>query len=188
MIDKPYIVENADGSQIPTRTVVIATGAEYRRPQLENLQRFEGMGVYYGATFLESQFCKGEEVIVVGGGNSAGQAAVFLAESAQRVHMLVRSAGLADSMSRYLIDGLKIIPRLYYETHTEIVKLEGDSHLESVWWQDNKTEETEKHPISNVFVMAGAAPNTAWLDGCVALDSKGFIKTGPDLSSEYLGL
>ena len=184
---KPYVVEIANGAQIPTRTIVIATGAEYRRPQLENLQRFEGMGIYYGATFLESQFCKGEEVIVVGGGNSAGQAAVFLAESAQRVHMLVRSAGLADSMSRYLIRRIEDNPKIVLRTHTEIVKLEGDSHLESVWWQDNKTEKTEKHPIRNVFVMAGAAPNTGWLNGSVALDSKGFIKTGPDLSSEYLG-
>jgi thioredoxin reductase (NADPH) len=183
---KPYVVEIANGTQIPTRTIVIATGAEYRRPQLKNLQRYEGMGVYYGATFLESQFCKGEEVIVVGGGNSAGQAAVFLAEAAKRVHMLIRSAGLADSMSRYLISRIEDNPNIILRTHTEIINLEGDSHLESVWWQNNKTGKTEEYPISNVFVMAGAAPNTDWLNGCVALDSKGFIKTGPDLSPEYL--
>ncbi len=183
---KPYIVENEDGSKIPTRTVIIATGAEYRRPQLKNLQRFEGMGVYYGATFLESQLCKGEEVIVVGGGNSAGQAAVFLAESAKCVHVLIRSAGLAESMSRYLIRRIEDNSKIELHTHTEIITLEGDIHLESVQWQNSITKEIEKHQISNVFVMAGAAPNTSWLDGCIALDSKGFIKTGADLTSEYL--
>ena len=183
---KPYIVENEDGSKIPTRTVIIATGAEYRRPQLENLQRFEGMGVYYGATFLESQLCKGDEVIVVGGGNSAGQAAVFLAESAKYVHVLIRSAGLAESMSRYLIRRIEDNSKIELHTHTEIITLEGDIHLESVQWQNSTTKEIEKHQISNVFVMAGAAPNTSWLDGCIALDSKGFIKTGTDLTPEYL--
>jgi len=183
---KPYIVENEDGSKIPTRTVIIATGAEYRKLKLNNLQRFEGMGVYYGATFLESQLCQGEEVIVVGGGNSAGQAAVFLAEYARHVHILVRSAGLAESMSRYLIRRIEDNPRIKLHTHTEIIALEGDVHLESVQWQNGITKEIEKHKISNVFVMAGAAPNTSWLGGCIALDSKGFIKTGADLSPEYL--
>jgi thioredoxin reductase (NADPH) len=183
---KPYIVENEDGSKIPTRTVIIATGAEYRRPQLKNLQRFEGMGVYYGATFLESQLCKGEEVIVVGGGNSAGQAAVFLAESAKCVHVLIRSAGLAESMSRYLIRRIEDNSKIELHTHTEIITLEGDIHLESVQWQNSITKEIKKHQISNVFVMAGATPNTSWLDGCIALDSKGFIKTGADLTPEYL--
>ena len=183
---KPYLVENENGAQIPTRTVIIATGAEYRRPELKNLERFEGMGVYYGATFLESQFCKGEEVIVVGGGNSAGQAAVFLAESAKCVHMLIRSAGLAESMSRYLIRRIEDNPKIVLHTHTEIVTLEGGIHLESVQWGNSITKEIEKHQINNVFVMAGAAPNTAWLDGCIALDSKGFIKTGSDLLPEYL--
>ena len=183
---KPYIVENEAGAQIPTRTVIIATGAEYRKLELKNLQHFEGMGVYYGATFLESQLCKGEEVIVVGGGNSAGQAAVFLAESAKRVHMLIRSAGLTESMSRYLIRRIEDSPKIVLYTHTEIISLEGGIHLESVQWQNRVTMEIEKHQISNVFVMAGASPNTTWLDGCVALDSKGFIKTGSDLSPEYL--
>ena len=165
---KPYIVENEAGAQIPTRTVIIATGAEYRRLKLKNLQHFEGMGVYYGATFLESQLCKGEEVIVVGGGNSAGQAAVFLAESAKRVHMLIRSAGLTESMSRYLIRRIEDSPKIVLHTHTEIISLEGGIHLESVQWQNRVTMEIEKHQISNVFVMAGASPNTTWLDGCVS--------------------
>jgi thioredoxin reductase (NADPH) len=182
---KPYIVENESGAQIPSRTIIIATGAEYRKPELKNLERFEGMGVYYAATFLESQFCKEEEIIVIGGGNSAGQAAVFLADSARIVHMLVRSAGLAESMSRYLIRRIEDNSKIVLHMNTEIVTLEGDSHLQSVQWQNHVNKEIEKHKISNVFVMAGAAPNTAWLNGCVALDPKGFIKTGSDLLPEY---
>jgi thioredoxin reductase (NADPH) len=183
---KPYVIEVDNGAQIPTRTVVIATGAEYRKPPLENLSRFEGAGVYYGATFVEAQLCGGEEVIVVGGGNSAGQAAVFLAETTKRVHMLVRSAGLAESMSRYLIRRIEETPTIVLRPYTEIVALEGGDHLESVRWRNSQTGQTEEHKISHVFVMTGADPNTHWLNGCVALDAKGFIKTGPDLSPENL--
>jgi thioredoxin reductase (NADPH) len=183
---KPYVVEVENGARIPARTVVIATGAEYRRPPLENLSRFEGAGVYYGATFVEAQLCGGEEVIVVGGGNSAGQAAVFLAETTKRVHMLVRSAGLAESMSRYLIRRIEETATIVLRPYTEIVALEGGDHLESVRWRNSQTGQTEEHKISHVFVMTGADPNTHWLDGCVALDAKGFIKTGPDLLPENL--
>jgi thioredoxin reductase (NADPH) len=183
---KPYVVEVENGARIPARTVVIATGAEYRRPPLKNLSRFEGAGVYYGATFVEAQLCGREEVIVVGGGNAAGQAAVFLAETTTRVHMLVRSAGLAESMSRYLIRRIEETATIVLRPHTEIVALEGGDHLESVRWRNTQTGQTEEHKISHVFVMTGADPNTRWLDGCVALDAKGFIKTGPDLSSENL--
>jgi thioredoxin reductase (NADPH) len=183
---KPYVVEVENGARIPTRTIVIATGAQYRRPPLKNLSRFEGAGVYYGATFVEAQSCGGEEVIVVGGGNSAGQAAVFLAETTKRVHMLIRSAGLAESMSRYLIRRIEQTPKIVLRPHTEIVALEGGNHLESVSWQNNQTGQVEEHNIRHVFVMTGADPNTSWLDGCVALDAKGFIKTGPDLSPEDL--
>ena len=183
---KPYVVEVENGARIPTRTIVIATGVQYRRPPLKNLSRFEGAGVYYGATFVEAQSCGGEEVIVVGGGNSAGQAAVFLAETTKRVHMLIRSAGLAESMSRYLIRRIEQTPKIVLRPHTEIVALEGGNHLESVSWQNNQTGQVEEHNIRHVFVMTGADPNTNWLDGCVALDAKGFIKTGPDLSPEDL--
>jgi thioredoxin reductase (NADPH) len=183
---KPYVVEVENGARIPARTVVIATGAEYRRPPLENLSRFEGAGVYYGATFVEAQLCGGEEVIVVGGGNSAGQAAVFLAETTKRVHMLVRSAGLVESMSRYLIRRIEETVTIVLRPYTEIVALEGGDHLEFVRWRNSQTGQTEEHKISHVFVMTGADPNTHWLDGCVALDAKGFIKTGPDLSPENL--
>jgi thioredoxin reductase (NADPH) len=184
---KPYFVELENGAQISTRTVVIATGAQYRKLPLENLSRFEGVGVYHGATFVEAQLCGGEEVIVVGGGNSAGQAAVFLAQTTKHVHMLVRSAGLAATMSRYLIRRIENSPTITLRPQTEIVAVEGrGNHLDSVYWRDGKTGQTEKHEISHIFVMTGADPNTSWLDSCIALDSKGFINTGPDLSPEDL--
>jgi thioredoxin reductase (NADPH) len=181
---KPYIVEVESGARIPARTIVIATGAEYRRPPLQNLPRFEGAGVYFGATFVEAQLCSGEEVIVVGGGNSAGQAAVFLAATAKRVHLLVRSSDLSATMSRYLIRRIEETPSIVLRPRTEIVALEGGDHLGSVHWRSNETGQIEEHAIRHVFVMTGAAPNTRWLDGCVALDSKGFVKTGPLLSPE----
>jgi thioredoxin reductase (NADPH) len=183
---KPYVVEVENGVIIPARTVVIATGAAYRKPQCEKLSHFEGAGVYYAATPMEAQLCKGEEVIVIGGGNSAGQAAVFLAENTKRVHMLVRSASLADKMSRYLIRRIEETPKIVFRPYTEIIALQGDDHLESVKWRNNQTGMTEEHKIRNMFLMTGADPNTGWLDGCLTLDSKGFIKTGLDLSPEDL--
>ena len=183
---KPYVIEVEGGGRISTSTVVIATGAQYRKLPLENLSRFEGTGVYYGATFVEAQLCGGEEVIVVGGGNSAGQAGVFLAQTTKRVHMLVRSNSLAESMSRYLIRRIENSPTIVLRPQTEIVALEGGDHLDSVYWRNNATGHTEKHEISHVFIMTGADPNTDWLNDCMTLDPKGFIKTGPDLSSENL--
>jgi thioredoxin reductase (NADPH) len=183
---KPYSVEIDNQQHVPARTIIIATGAEYQRLSLENLAQFEGVGVYYGATFVESQLCRGEEVIVVGGGNSAGQAAVFLTQTARRVHLLVRSDGLSETMSRYLIRRIEQNPAIVLRTQTEIIALEGNDHLERLSWRDNQTGDTETHTISHVFVMAGARPNTNWLNGCVALDAKGFIKTGPDLTTDDL--
>jgi thioredoxin reductase (NADPH) len=184
---KPYVIEVGSGARIYARTVVIATGAQYRKLPLGNLSRFEGAGVYYGATFVEAQLCGNEEeVIVVGGGNSAGQAAVFLAQTTKRVHMLVRSSGLVASMSRYLIRRIEESPKIVVRPHTEILGLEGGDHLESVRWQNNQTGQIEEHKIRHIFIMTGADPNTRWLDGCIALDDKGFIKTGPDLSAENL--
>ena len=182
----PYALETDGGPRVPARAVIIATGAAYRRLSLENLSQFEGAGVYYGATPMEAQLCVGDEVIVVGGGNSAGQAATFLAKNARRVYVLVRSAGLAESMSRYLIRRLEESPSIELRTETEIVALEGNSHLERVRWRDNQTGNIETHNVKHVFVMTGAVPNTGWLEGCVALDAKGFIKTGADLSPEDL--
>ena len=183
---KPYAIEMDDGTRVPARTVIIATGAEYRRPPCENLLRFEGAGVYYSATFMEAQVCRGEEVVVVGGGNSAGQAAVFLAQSARRVHMLVRSGGLAASMSRYLIRRIEDNPAIDLRVNTELSACEGDTHLERLSWENAETGETESHAIRHVFVMTGATPCTRWLDGCMALDEKGFIRTGADLTREDL--
>ncbi len=183
---KPYAIEMDEGPPVQARAVIIATGAEYRRLSLENLAQFDGAGVYYGATPLEARLCGGDEVIVIGGGNSAGQAAVFLAQTAGRVHMLVRSDGLAESMSRYLIRRIEENPAIVLRTHTEIIALEGTDHLERVRCRDNLAGNVEIHDVRHVFVMTGAVPNTHWLDGCVALDGKGFIKTGPDLSKDDL--
>ena len=183
---KPYVVELADGARVPARAVMIATGAKYRKLAVENLSRFEGVGVYYGATFIEAQLCKDEEVIVVGGGNSAGQAAVFLAESAKHVFVVVRSDGLADTMSRYLIRRIEETPNITVLPHTEIVALDGTEHLGRVSWRNGQSGETIEKSIAHLFVMTGAIPNTTWLEGCVVLDAKGFIKTGFDLSADEL--
>jgi len=183
---KPYQIELEDGIKIPARAIVIATGAKYRKLPIENLSRFEGAGIYYGATFVEAQVCSGEEVMVVGGGNAAGQAAVFLAESTKHVYIIVRGSGLIDTMSKYLIRRIEQTPNITVLVLTELVGLDGIDHLERVTVRNTQTGKTEEKNIAHVFVMTGANPNTAWLDGCVVLDKKGFIKTGPDLSSEEL--
>jgi thioredoxin reductase (NADPH) len=178
---RPYKVVLDNGNRLAARAVVIATGAEYKRPPIANLEKFTGQGVYYGATFMEAQLCGDDEVIVVGGGNSAGQAAVFLAQTANKVHMLVRSSGLAQSMSRYLIQRIEENPGIELHYNTEIVALDGDTQLEGVTWRDRTSGETSIQDIRHVFIMAGASPRTEWLQGCVALDEKGFILTGRDL-------
>jgi thioredoxin reductase (NADPH) len=183
---RPYAVQIDNGERVAARTVIIASGAQYRRLQLENLSRFEGAGVYYGATHLEAQLCSGEEVIVVGGGNSAGQAAVFLAQTARRVYMLVRGDGLADKMSRYLVRRIEESPTIDLRTNSEVISLAGNDHLEHAEWRDNKTGSVETHNVSALFSMTGAVPNSSWLEGCVACDARGFIKTGSDLSPEDL--
>ena len=182
----PRALEIGDGQRLSARAVIIATGAEYRRLAIDGLSRFEGAGVYYAATFMEAQLCAGEEVVIVGAGNSAGQAAVFLAGAARRVHMVIRSTGLADTMSRYLIRRIEDHPAIVRHVRTEIVSLEGNGHLERVGWRDNETGRVETHGIRHVFTMTGAVPSTRWLGGCLTLDAKGFIKTGPDLSPEEL--
>ena len=183
---KPYAVQIDGGATVPARSVIIATGAEYRRPALDNLAQFESAGIYYGATFVEAQLCEGEDVIVVGGGNSAGQAAVFLAQSSRHVHLLVRADGLADTMSRYLVRRIEENPKITLHTRTEIIALEGSDQLERVRWRDNRDGRVDTCNVRHVFIMMGAVPNTAWLRGCVALDAKGFIKTGPDLTADDL--
>ena len=180
-----YGVRIEGGVTISARTVVIATGARYRRPSFANLGQFEGAGVYYSATFMEAQLCDGDEVIVVGGANSAGQAAVFLAQSARHVHLLVRSSSLLAGMSQYLIRRIEETPTIQIQTRTEIVALEGNGHLECVRWRDG-TGAVTSQDIRHVFLMTGAEANTGWLNGRVALDAKGFIKTGWDLTQEDL--
>jgi thioredoxin reductase (NADPH) len=179
----PYKVVLDNGNRLAARAVVIATGAQYNKPRIANLEQFEGRGIYYGATYMESQLCEQEEIIVVGGGNSAGQAAVFLSQTARKVHMLVRSGELSDTMSRYLIQRIEENPAIELHYKMEITALDGDAHLERVTWQDKSGGETSVHPIRHVFIMAGASPRTEWLRGCVALDDKGFILTGRDLDT-----
>jgi thioredoxin reductase (NADPH) len=179
---RPYRVILDNGTTIAARSVVIASGAQYNKPPILNLHQFEGRGIYYGATYMESQLCEGEDVVVVGGGNSAGQAAVFLSQTARKVYMLVRSGNLSDSMSRYLIQRIEENPGIELHFKTEIVGLEGDAQLERVTWKDKATGETSVHNIRHVFIMAGASPRTEWLKGCLALDNRGFILTGRDLN------
>ena len=178
---RPYELTVDSGQVIRARTVVIASGAQYNKPKIENLTQFEGQGIYYGATYIEAQLCGKDDVIVVGGGNSAGQAAVYLSQTAGKVHMLVRSAQLSDTMSRYLIQRIEENPAIEMHYCTEIVGLAGGTQLEQVTWQNKNTGETSTHNIRHVFIMAGASPHTDWLKGCVLLDSKGFILTGRDL-------
>ncbi|MBN9662687.1 MAG: FAD-dependent oxidoreductase [Acidobacteria bacterium] len=180
-----YGVRLEGGLTIPARTVVIATGARYRRPSFRNLGQFEGAGVYYNATFMEAQLCCGDEVVVVGGANSAGQAALFLAQSARCVHLLVRSGSLSAGMSRYLIRRIEETATIQVRTRTEIVSLEGNGHLECVQWRDGADAVMSKN-IRHVFMMTGAEANTNWLNARVALDVSGFIKTGWDLTPEDL--
>jgi thioredoxin reductase len=176
----------SDGGVLTARTVIIATGAAYRKLAVTDMRRFEGVGVYYGATAMEAQLCRGEEAVVVGGGNSAGQAAVFLARTCRRVHVLVRGDGLAATMSRYLIRRIETSGAIALRTRTEIVGVEGNGHLERVVCRDRSRSEAESLDCRHVFVMTGADPATRWLDGCVALDQNGFVKTGADVTAEDL--
>jgi thioredoxin reductase (NADPH) len=180
---RPYKVVLDNGNKLAAHAVVIATGAQYNKPRIANLAQFEGQGIYYGATYMESQLCEAEEIIVVGGGNSAGQAAIFLSQTARKVQMLVRSGALSDTMSRYLIQRIEENPGIELHYKTEITGLDGGAHLERVTWQDKTTGEVSVHEIRHVFVMAGASPRTEWLQGCLALDDKGFIVTGRDLDT-----
>jgi thioredoxin reductase (NADPH) len=179
----PYEVVLDNGNALAARAIVISTGAQYNRPALAHLKKFEGQGIYYGATYIESQLCEDQDVVVVGGGNSAGQAAVFLSQTARKVHMLVRSQALSDTMSRYLIQRIADNSAINLHYQTEIVGLEGGTQLEKVTWLDRATGETSTHNIRHVFIMAGASPRTEWLKGCVLLDDKGFILTGRDLDA-----
>ncbi len=180
---RPYKVMLDDGQEIPTRTIVLAIGAQYNKPSLSNLESFVGRGVYYNATFMEAQLCADEEVVVIGGGNSAGQAAVFLSQNTAGVQMLVRSKSLTETMSRYLIQRIEENPSIQVHYSNELTRLAGDGHLEQVSWIDKNSHAISTRPIRHVFVMTGASPKTEWLAGCVSLDSKGFVLAGRDLET-----
>jgi thioredoxin reductase (NADPH) len=181
----PYTVELDDGGLVQGRSIIIAAGAQYRKLDLHNLAQFEGAGVYYGATSVEAEMCTGQTVAVVGGGNAAGQAAIFLSSVAKRVYLLVRGPGLADTMSRYLISRIEACREITQKTWTQIQALEGDAYLERIHWSNSKTGVKEAEAIQHLFIMTGADPNTSWLGECVTLDNKHFIKTGADLGTEW---
>ena len=183
---RPYQIALDQGAPLSTRAIVLAAGAQYNKPPIKNLEKFEGVGVYYGATAMESQFCVDQTVVVIGGGNSAGQAAIFLSEKASKLYMLVRSTQLSDTMSRYLIRRIEENPRIEMHYETEILSVDGSDHMESVTWQNKQTGEISTHNVRHLFVMTGASPRTEWLRGCVALDKKGFVVTGHDLDRATL--
>jgi len=181
----PYTVDLDDGGAVQGRSIIVAAGAQYRKLDLPNLTHFEGAGVYYGATSVEAEMCSGQTVAVVGGGNAAGQAAVFLSSVAKRVYLLVRGPGLVDTMSRYLISRIEACSEITQKTWTQIQKLEGGAYLERIQWRNSRTGLEETEDVQHLFIMTGADPNTSWLGECLALDDKQFIKTGTDLGTEW---
>lgn len=184
---RPFRLQLGDGGlTMQTRAVVVASGARYRKLDLENYTRYEGQGIHYAATAMESNLCRGEEVAVVGGGNSAGQAAMYLAESVRHVHMIIRGGGLSATMSDYLVQRIAHSPKITLYPFSEITALEGDAFLRQVSWTQLKTNVVTTRPIANLFLMIGAEPNTEWLNGCLVLDSKGFVETGRDADNRAL--
>jgi thioredoxin reductase (NADPH) len=176
----PLRLELNNGAVVRARTVVVASGARYRRPPIPNLSIFEGAGISYWASPVEAKLCEGEEVALIGGGNSAGQAAVYLAPKVKQLHLVVRGEGLEVSMSRYLIDRIRALPNVELHTKTEIVGLEGDqaTGLTGAVFRDRTTGATHTCPLRHLFLFIGADPNASWLDDCVAVDEKGFVVTG----------
>jgi thioredoxin reductase (NADPH) len=183
---RPYGLELQNGACIRSKAVVVASGVSYRKPPIAQLPSFEGVGVYYAATVVEAELCSGADVVIVGGGNSAGQAAVFLSNAARRVQILVRSQNLSATMSQYLMQRIAGIDTIEVRFATEIEELLGDGALEAIRCRDHTSGELLEFAVRHVFLMTGGAPNTAWLNGCVATDDRGFIKTGLDLAPEDL--
>ena len=174
------IVTLADGTRLRARCVLVATGVSYRRLEVPNFSEFEGAGIYYAATDMEARLCRGEEVVVVGGGNSAGQAVVHLANFARQVHLLVRKPRLDLGMSRYLVDRIEGLPNVTVHCQCSVSALEGNGHLGAVHIR-NGGAEPQRLETTSLFLFIGADANTAWLRGCVELDDKGFVLTGTDL-------
>jgi thioredoxin reductase (NADPH) len=183
----PYRLRLEDGQSIRAKAIVVASGARYRKLDLPDYNRFEGQGIHYAATAMEAGLCGGQNVVVVGGGNSAGQAAMFLSRTSGHVHLLVRGEGLAATMSDYLVQRIRRSPRITLDTHSEVTTLRGSAFLRQIGWTDRRSGAETVIDAAALFVMIGAEPNTEWLGGCVALDSKGFVLTGTqaDASSAY---
>ncbi|RWM25792.1 cyclic nucleotide-binding domain-containing thioredoxin-disulfide reductase [Mesorhizobium sp.] len=179
-----YRLDVGDGEAVRARTVVIASGARYRRLDIANLAEFEGTSVHYWASPIEARLCRDQEVALVGGGNSAGQAAVYLASQVRKVTLLARRGGLNETMSRYLVERIEAQPNIEVLTETEIAALEGhEGNLDQVRWRNRVTGTETTRPIRHLFLFIGADPNTDWLANCnVALDAKGFVRTGPDVA------
>ncbi|HEV3280690.1 MAG TPA: FAD-dependent oxidoreductase [Acidimicrobiales bacterium] len=180
------VVSLVDQSEVPTRAVIVATGARYQRLAISNLEQFEGNGVYYAATDLEARSCSGSDVVVVGGGNSAGQAALYLSQEGSRVSIVVRRSDLSSSMSKYLIDRIAADPTIEVLTDTEVRALNGDTHLESVVFEHTPSEHRYAKECVALFCFIGAEPATSWLNGAVAVDEKGFVLTDRSLPAEIL--
>ncbi len=185
--DGHYRVELADGSVVNGRTLIVATGAQYRKLAVPDLERFEGLGVYYAATLIEAQMCANDPVLIVGGGNSAGQAAIYMSRHAGSCRLLIRGGDLGKSMSRYLVDEIERREEIEVMTYSEIVELRGETSLESAVVADNRGADRTELPAKAAFVFIGADPHTEWLDGCVAQDEDGFLLTGPALGEEDRG-
>jgi thioredoxin reductase (NADPH) len=183
--DAPLRLELTIGQSLQARTVVIASGARYRRPDIADLALFEGAGVSYWASPIEARLCEGEEIALVGGGNSAGQAVVYLAPKVRTLHLIIRGAGLEASMSRYLIDRIAALPNVQIHRRTEIVALEGEAAtgLTGAIFRDRTTGATHPCALRHLFLFVGADPNAAWIESCVAVDPGGFIMTGADAAA-----
>jgi thioredoxin reductase (NADPH) len=181
----PFSLDLSDGSCVKSAAVVIASGARYRRLNVANVHEFEGRGVWYWASPIEARLCRSEEVALVGAGNSAGQAAVFLHDYAAKVWLLARGSSLSASMSQYLIDRIEAAPNIEVLTETEIVALGGgpNRHLQHVRWRHRPSGRESEKPLHHLFLLIGAEPATRWLQGCVELDAKGFVETGPSVTA-----
>ena len=184
---KTFRLELKNGASVQSRTIVVASGARYRRPAIENLPVFEGRGISYWASPVEAKLCEGEEVALVGGGNSAGQAVVFLAPKVKRLHHIVRGASLEASMSRYLVERIAALANVVLHTGTEVVALEGDEvqGLKAATFRERGTGATRTCPLRHLFLFIGADPNASWLSGCVAVDGNGFVITGVNCSGAH---
>jgi thioredoxin reductase (NADPH) len=183
---RPFSVDTGGGQKVRGRTVVISTGARYRRLPAAETADYEGRGIYFGATYMEARMCSGEQVVVVGGGNSAGQAAVFLSQHVEHVHLMIRSESLEHSMSKYLIHRIDASPCITLHPFTEITGLHGEERLEAIDVTDNRAQASRRMEIRHAFIFIGASPNTGWLPPEVALDEKGFVRTGRDLGTADL--